>query len=117
MRFRGLAGLSRAPGRGGVLLYALAGPSMNLLGRDRDDEGRVRINAHARLGALGHGALGGTSLELGVDSLQGLAPRLVADLAHDVPLSRNRAVRARWSGSRYAGIERSTFAVDFRVHF
>jgi len=117
LRFRGLGGLSRAPGRGPVLLYALAGPSMTLFARDAQDEGFARFGVHARLGALGHGPLGGTRLELGVDALQGRAPRWLAELAHDVPLSRNRSLRARWTASRVAERERSVVALDLRLHF
>ena len=114
----GLAGVSGALGeRDGLLLHALAGPALRALDRADEEAGRVRVDAVLRLGALRHGRLGGTRLELGADALQGRSVRTSVELAHDLPLSRNHALRARARASRLGDETRRRVSLDYRVHF
>ena len=118
LRVGGLVGLSRAFGEGRpALVYALAGPAARLFARADESPGRTRLDGVVRLGALRHGAFGGSRVELGLDALAGRAPRFSLALAHDLPLSRNRALRARIDLSRLDGEEALGASLDYRLHF
>lgn len=119
LRAGGLVGRSRELDAGGLtgLAYALVGPSFDAVDRAGDAGLDARANAHARVGLLAYGPLGATRAELGADSLQGRPLRVRAELAHDLPIGRDRSLRASGTVSEFDGQRRETVELAVRVHF
>lgn len=127
------AGLTREPllrnNRLGARLDGYAGKSLRLdkhnisyvlLGasaRQYVNPGAIHLNAHARLGVLSYNRLGVTRLEAAVNSFQSLSLQTTLSVQHNLPLSRNHALRFQASTWRLDNDSDNRISLSYRLYF
>lgn len=93
--------------------YALLGASAN----QYVNPGANYLNAHVRLGLLSYNRLGASRLEVAVNSFQTLSVQTILNLQHNIPVSKNHAVRIKASAQRFNGVTDNRFSLSYRFYF